>query len=170
VLRARLDPSETVVAHHRAVMVTDLRVLFAWEAWPSGWHSDAISFEEITGWALGRRHDERPILRIDHPTHVRLERVTAHHLLWFAWGNAEGEVPHDDVTLTFARRRDPAFRALFDRLAQSGVPRSDDFVISLPGTRSERTHGSRSLYRRTLASRVSLRGRRLRRERRFVSE
>ncbi|GEM_PF-5443013 len=60
-------------------MVTDHRLQFAWDL-PSGWHSDAISFEEITGWSLGRRHDGRPMLRLEHPTHIRPERVAAHHV------------------------------------------------------------------------------------------
>jgi hypothetical protein len=96
-LRASLDSRETVVAHEAAVMVTDGRVLFAWDAQPVGFHSDAISFEEITRWSLGRLHDERPLLRIEHPTHVRMERVAAHSVLWFSWGDAEAEVPHQDL-------------------------------------------------------------------------
>jgi len=142
-LRASLNPGEALLAHHASVMVTDRRVLFAWNVQPFGWHSDAISFEEIRNWALEQRHDERPLLRIAHPTHVRVERVPAHRFLWFAWGNASAEVPHDDVTLTFPSKRDPSFRALFERLLHLDVPRGADFVNALPGTREERTRGSR---------------------------
>jgi len=141
-LRASLNPGEAVLAHHAAVMVTDRRVLFAWIVQPFSWHADAIPFEEIRGWALGQRHDERPLLRIAHPTHVRMERVPAHRFLRFAWGNASAEAPHDDVTLTFTSKRDPSFRALFERLLHLDVPRGDDFVVALPGTREERK-GSR---------------------------
>ena len=148
-LRAQLEPGERVVAHHGAVMVTDRRVLFAWELprVPDGpsWFCDAIAFEEVARWSLGRRHDERPLLHLEHPTHVRIERVPAHTLLWFQWGNAEAEVPHDDVTLAFGGKRDEAFRATLNRLQHMNVPRGVDFLVALPGTREERTRGSRLL-------------------------
>lgn len=147
-LRAQLEPREMVVAHHGAVMVTDRRVLFAWELhrareWPS-WFCDAIAFEEVALWSLGHSHDERPLLRLEHPTHARTERVPAHNLLWFQWGNAEAEVLHDDVTLAFGGKRDEAFRATLNRLQQMNIPRGEDFLLALPGTREERTRGSRA--------------------------
>jgi hypothetical protein len=147
-LRARLLPDETVVAQRRGVVVTDSRVLFAWQGYPSGWRSDAVGFQEVTRWSLGHRHDERPLLRLEHPTHVRTERVAAHKVLWFHWGNAEAEVPYDEVTLAFASKRDAAFRATFDRLRDMNIPRGEDFLVSLPGTREERTRGSQAYLRR----------------------
>jgi hypothetical protein len=141
VLRAALAPGEAVIAHG-AVMVTDRRLLFAWRGL-SGWHSDAITFEEIRSWALGRLHDERPVVRIEHPTHLRVEHVPAHRFLRFAWGNAEAEMPHDDVTFTFGSNREPSFLALGERLQHHRVPRDRDFVVALPGTREERTRDSR---------------------------
>lgn len=146
-LRACLDPSETVAGHHGGVMVTDRRMLFAWRGWPDGWHTDAISFGEITRWAVGRRHDGRPLLRIEHPTHVRVERVAAHHFLRFAWGNAEAEVIHNDVTLAFKSERDPTFRALLERVQTTKAPRGGDFVVALQGTRADRKGGSHAYLR-----------------------
>jgi hypothetical protein len=140
-----------VVAHHGAVMVTDRRVLFAWELHRGEeptWYCDAIAFEEVARWSLGRRHDERPLLQLEHPTHVRIERVPAHNLFWFHWGNAEAEVPHDDVTLAFGDKRDEAFPAIFARLQQMNIPRGEDFIVALPETREERTRGSRAYLRR----------------------
>lgn len=129
-------------------MVTDRRVIFAWPGYPSGWRSDAVAFKEVIRWSLGHRHDERPLIRLEHPTHLRAERVAARHFLWFAWGNAEAEVPRDDVTLAFGTERDEAFRATFERLHHLDIPRGEDFVVSPPGTREERTRGSRALLRR----------------------
>lgn len=129
------------MADQGAIMVTDHRLLFAWEL-ASGWHVDAISFEEITGWSLGRQHDGRPMLRLQHPTHIRPERVAAHHVLGFSWGNAEAGVPHDEIALTFAGKRDRAFLAALNRLQQIDVPRGKGFVLAPPGTREERTGGS----------------------------
>jgi hypothetical protein len=82
---------------------------------------------------VGRRHDERPLLRLEHPPHLRPERVAAHHFLWFAWGDTEAEVPHDDVTLAFGSARDEAFQAVIAGLVKTDVPRGEDFVILLPG-------------------------------------
>ena len=147
-LRARLLPDEAVVAQRRGVVVTDRRVLFAWEGYPSSWRSDAVGFQEVTRWSLGRRHDEQPLLRLEHPPHLRPEQVAAHHFLWFAWGDTEAEVPHDDVTLAFGSARDEAFQELIARLEKTDVPRGEDFVISPPGTREERTRGSRAYTRR----------------------
>ena len=147
-LRARLLPDETVVAKHRGVVVTDRRVLFAWEGYPSGWRSDAVGFQEVTRWSLGGGHDARPLLRLEHRPHLRPKQVAAHHVLWFAWGDTEAEVPHDDVTLAFGSARDEAFQAVIARLEKTDVPRGEDFVISPPGTREERTRGSRAYTRR----------------------
>jgi len=148
-LTAQLLPGETVIAVQReGLMVTDRRVLFPWPGYPSGWHSDAVAFEEVTRWSLGHRHDERPLLRLEHPTHFRTELVAAHHFLWFARGNAEAQVPHDEITLAFGTERDEAFRATFNRLRDTDAPRGGDFVVMLPGSREERTRGSKAaLYR-----------------------
>jgi hypothetical protein len=139
-LRARLESGAAVVAQQGAVMVTGDRVLFAWDLHLGGthWCSDAIAFEEVTRWALGRRHDERPLLRLEHPSHVRTERVARHHVLWFSWGNAEADVAHEDTTLAFGSETDEAFQATFARLQQMNIPRGEDFLVALPGTREER--------------------------------
>ena len=149
-LSTQLLSGETLLAIQRGgLMVTDRRVLFPWPGYPSGWRSDAVAFEEVTRWSLGKRHDGRPLLRLEHPTHLRTERVAAHHLLWFAWGNAEAQVPHSDITLAFGTERDEAFRATFNRLLHMNIPRGGDFVVMLQGTREERTQGSKwaVLYR-----------------------
>lgn len=146
VLRAGLAPGETVVARG-LVMVTDRRVLFAWPGL-FGWHSDAITFEEIRSWALGRLHDERPVVRIEHPTHMRVEHVPARRLLRFAWGNAEAEMPHDDVTFTFESKREPSFEVLLERLQRQHLPRGEDFVVALSGSREERRSRSKSYLQR----------------------
>jgi len=149
-LHARLEPGEAVIAQQGPLMVTADRVLFAWDPPLGGnrWCSDAIAFEEVTRWARGRRHDERPLLRLEHPTHLRTELVARHHVLWFSWGNAEADVPHDDTTLAFGSGRDGAFQAILARLQQLSIPRDEDFLVKLPGTREERTRNSRASFRR----------------------
>ena len=89
------------------------------------------------------------MLRLEHPIHRRAERVAAHRFLWFAWGNAEARVAHDVTMLTFAGTRDEAFHATVDRLRRMGVSRGRDFLVAPPGTREDRTRGSKAaLYRR----------------------
>src|SRR2546428_11755425 len=86
-LNAQLDPEEIVLARGRPGIVTEHRIVFAWRlGWPSlegQWTHDALTFDEITRWSIGRRHDHRPVLRLEHPPHVRVEWVPAHHVLWF---------------------------------------------------------------------------------------
>jgi hypothetical protein len=144
-LLAQLEPSEAVLATGQA-LVTDRRVVFAWQVGlrprSREWTHDALTFEEITRWTVGRRHDHRPVLRLEHPRHVRVEQVIAHRFLWFRWGNAERGVPHEGTTFSFSSRRDPVFRAMKGRLELAKVAQGEPFVETLPGTREERL-GSR---------------------------
>lgn len=127
-------------------MATDRRVLVAWSLSrtreESGWFCDAIGFEEITRWSVGRRHDERPMLRLEHPTHLRTERVPAHNVLCFHWGNAEADRPHNDITLSFRSDRDEVFKAIYERLRDMNLARGEDFRIRPPGSRGERKRGA----------------------------
>ena len=99
---------------------------------------DSLGFDEIVRWAVGRRHDHRPVLRLEHAPHTRIERIPAHRVLWFRWGDARGPVVHRETTLPFNRDRDPEFRAIVDRLRADGVPEDELLEIMLPRTREER--------------------------------
>src|SRR5204863_3064784 len=99
---------------------------------------DSLRFDEISLWSEGRRHDERPLLRLEHASHVRLEWVPGHRFLWFRWGNATGEVAHHETRFEFAGRRDPVFGAMRDLLGVSGAVQGEPFQETLPGTREER--------------------------------
>src|SRR5438477_10872310 len=67
-LRAQLDPGETVVAAGHHAIVTDRRIILSIRLHEPriirGETRDALRFDEITAWALGRRHDHRPLLRL----------------------------------------------------------------------------------------------------------
>jgi hypothetical protein len=69
-----------------------------------------------------------------------------HRFLWHRWGTKASNVTYRESTLPFDRRRDPALRAIVDRLEADAVPRGRDFVITLSGTRKER--GGSVLYER----------------------
>jgi len=141
-LRAQIEPGETVLAAGRQALVTDRRILFGgrldWPPHAGEWTHDALAFQEIIGWSQGRRHDDRPLLRLEHPPHRRLEWGPAHRFLWFRWGNATVEVSHRETTFSFASRRDPIFRAMKQRLELAGLSQKESFVEDLPGTREER--------------------------------
>lgn len=141
-LLAQLEPSETVVSAGPQALVTDRRVLFAWRLGlpprPREWTHDALTFGEIIRWTVGQRHDDRPLLRLEHPPHVRIEQVIAHRFLWARWGNAERQVSHEETTLYFSSRRDPVFRAIKQRLELTNATQGEPFVETLAGTREER--------------------------------
>lgn len=141
-LRAQVEPAETILAAGPQALVTERRILFGWWLnWPphtGEWTHDALSFDEITRWSEGRRHDERPLLRLEHPSHRRLEWAPAHRFLWFRWGNATVEIPQQETTFSFASRRDQVLGSMKGRLEIAGAAQGEPFVEVLPGTREER--------------------------------
>lgn len=149
-LRAQVEPGETIVAAGREGLVTDRRVLFCWRLnWPphvGEWTHDALAFDETTRWSEGRRHDDRPQIRVEHPSHRRLEWVPAHRFLWFRWGNTTGEISHEETTFSFASRRDPVYRAMKERLELANATQGEPFAEMLPGTREERLGRSVSTF------------------------
>jgi hypothetical protein len=57
-------------------------------------------------------------------------------------------MPHDDVTFTFGRKREPSFEILVERLQRQHLPRGEDFVVALSGSREERRSRSKSYLQR----------------------
>ncbi len=141
-LRAQLAGDEEVRATATHAILTGRRLLFAWKLYWSPhageWAHDAIAFDEVTLWRLGRRHDERPLMLLCHPDHIVLGWVPARRFLWFRWGNATGEVTRGRTMLSFGRRSDPLLGALESALLSAGSPRGEPFVEQIPGTREER--------------------------------
>jgi hypothetical protein len=132
-LQAHLAPEEKVLARGTHAVVAERRILFVWRLhWPphqGEWTQDSVSFEEVISWTIGRTHDQRPLLKLEHPAHVRIEWVPARQVLWFAWGNASAGVTHRDTMLAFRRRRDPVFAAIRERLAEANAPNGEPFVL-----------------------------------------
>jgi len=125
--------------------------LFAWRLnWPphvGGWTHDALTFTEITRWTLGCEHDGRPLMRLEHPPHRRLEWGPAHRFLWFRWGNRTVEGSHGRTAFSFRNRRDPVLLALSERLSRTDAARGEPFVVRPAGTRKDRMAGAYSEYR-----------------------
>jgi len=114
------------------------------------WVCEALSFAQITGYALGRRHDQRPLIKLEHRSIERIEHMPAHRFLWFEWGDAEGLVRRDTTLLGFGKDSDPVFVALRDALERAAITRREPFVVLPEGTRKERTaYSIAPLKRRT---------------------
>jgi len=142
-LETRLEPGERIVARsHDHLIITDRRILSARQLfappWRGEWVCDALSFAQITGYALGRRHDHRPLTRLG-PLHRAIEHIPAHRFLWFEWGDAQGPIPHDMTLLGFGKDSGPVFVALRDVLERMGTTQLEPFVVRPEGTRQERT-------------------------------
>lgn len=148
-LRAQLEPDEVILARSGDhPFVTDRRVLSARRRYqPPGtdeWVCDSLAFSQITGWALGRQHDGRPIIRLEHAP-VR-----------------QGPVPRDTTQLRFDRVSNPVFIALRKALEQSPAAQRESFVLQPDGSREERTRStSVALGRISFRRRVRLRFRSL---------
>jgi hypothetical protein len=149
------EPGESIVARSRDhPIITDHRILWAHQlvAAPrrGEWVCEAISFAQITGYALGQRHDQRPLIRLEHRSIERIEHMPAHRFLWFEWGNAEGPVPHEATLLGFGKDSDPVFVALRDALERRTITQLESFVVRPEGTRKGRTaYSIAPLKRRT---------------------
>src|SRR5512132_506869 len=142
-LEDQLEPGERIVAQSRGhPIITDRRMLWArrLSAAPRDgeWVCDALAFDQITAYALGRRHDQRPLIRLEHRSIERTEHIPAHRFLWFQWGDADGPVPHDTTLLGFGKGSDPVLVALRETLERAPVVQLESFVIRPEGTRQER--------------------------------
>jgi hypothetical protein len=147
-LAAQLEPGETVIARqglevrtNAVATITDRRIIFAWHPVTTSdgaWRHDAVAFDEVTRWSMGRRHDGGPMLRLEHPAHARPVQVPGHRFLWFAWGDAEIDEPHTETTFMFGRSRNPVFAWIRDELWRREIPEGEPFVDAPAGTRDER--------------------------------
>src|SRR6476620_9155512 len=150
-LETQLEPGERIVAQSRGhPIITDRRILWARQltAPPrqGEWVYEALSFNQITSYALGRRHDQRPMIRLEHRSTERPEHLPAHRFLWFQWGDADGPVPHDTSLLGFGKGSDPVFVALRETLERARVFQLEPFDIRPEGTRQERIARTSMLF------------------------
>jgi hypothetical protein len=151
-LRAQLEPNEVILARSGDhPIVTDRRMLWARQLhYPpciGEWVCDSLALSQITKWTLGRRHDGRPLMRLEHAPVQRIERVPAHYFLRFEWGNAEAPVTRDTTLFGFSRASDPVLIALIRSLEQASTTQGEPFVVRPAGTREERMGGSARLYK-----------------------
>lgn len=148
-LDSSLEPGEQVIARSRNhPVVTDRRILDATQRrlppHTGDWILDPLRFADVTGWSLGRRHDRRPLLRLEHHQLIRIEHVPARRFLWFRWGNAEGPVTHSTTSMGFGRDTNPVLVAILAEVEGRKIPQGQSFEIRPACDRAERirrTHG-----------------------------
>jgi hypothetical protein len=71
---------------------------------------------------------------------VRRERVPAHRVLWFEWGNSEADVTRTQTIFRFSRPDTAVATALRAALEECGVPQQR--LQFDERSRAERTRGS----------------------------
>jgi len=144
-LVARLQPGERVLARGRAFEPRDGDALrFDLATVISGPGCAVAVTERSALWvscddqrwvrslpfALVRSYTEitqahRYALALDHHSIQRLQRVPAHQLLGWSWGNAEAVRPVTSSALAFSRRDTKAAQAIRTRLQAMGAPASE---------------------------------------------
>jgi hypothetical protein len=151
-LGSSLETGERVVARiSNHPLVTDRRIIDAKRQGqrprPDEWVLDAVMFSEVTGRRHGRLHDGRPLIELEHPPHMTIDRVPPRRFLWFTWGNTEGPVTHTTTTYGFGRVSNPVFVAITGELDRRKVPQGPTFVIRPAGARTERLRNGQGLLR-----------------------
>ena len=126
------------------VVLTEVRVLFARWGRPREPH-ECIRLDEVTRWAHGRQYNCY-VLVLTHPPMTRRERVVAHRILWFQWGDAEADVSRTQTIFRFSRPETKVAKALRASLEERELPH--ELLRFKERSREERTRGSRALLRR----------------------
>lgn len=155
-LRALAGPGEEVVAVGTAeelrelkrdlgsgggwtfMVLTDRRVLYAQWGSPQSNH-DELQLDSITRWAHGTQYNVYAVM-LEHPPRTRVERVPAHNLLWFRWGNARRPVTRTQTIFRFSRKDTEVAKALRWSLEHRQLPVT---VLEFhEASREERTLGT----------------------------
>ena len=124
------------------LVVTSERVLFAkWGESPKEPHQE-IRLDEVTNWADGTQYNAYAAV-LTHPPMTRRERVPAHKILWFKWGNARAGVTRTQTIFRFSRADTKAAKAIRAALEKRRVPH--EVLHFEERSREERIRGSHVL-------------------------
>jgi hypothetical protein len=127
------------------IVATPERLLFARWAQPQRPHEE-IRLDEVTRWASGTQYNCAALV-LTHPPMTRRQRVPAHRILWFKWGNAEADVTRTQTIFRFSRPDTQVAKALHTALSTRKV--AHESLHFEERTREERTRGSHAVLRAT---------------------
>ena len=158
-LRGLVPPDETVVAAGTTeelrslrsdigsgggwtfIVVTSERLLFA--RWSSHQKShEEIRLDEVMRWASGTQYNCEALV-LTHPPMTRRQRVPAHRILWFEWGNTEADVTRTQTIFRFSRPDTQVAKALHSALSARKV--THEALHFEERSREERTRGSHAV-------------------------
>jgi hypothetical protein len=122
------------------IVVTSERLLFA--RWSSTQRPhEEIWLDEVTHWASGTQYNCEALV-LTHPPTTRRQRVPAHRILWFEWGNAEAGVTRTQTIFRFSRPDTRVAKALHSALSARNV--AYEPLHFEERSREDRTRGSQS--------------------------
>lgn len=123
------------------IVVTSERLLFA--RWSSRQKShDELRLDEVMRWAAGTQHNCEGLV-LTHPPMTRRQRVPAHRILWFEWGNAEADVTRTQTIFRFSRPDTQVAKALHSALSARKI--AHEPLHFEERSREERTSGSHAV-------------------------
>jgi hypothetical protein len=123
------------------IVATSDRLLFA--RWGSRHKShEEIRINDVTQWASGTQYNCEALV-LTHPPMTRRQRVTAHKILWFEWGNAEADVTRTQTVFRFSRPDTQVTKALHSALSARKI--AHEPLHFEERSREERTRGSRAV-------------------------
>jgi len=123
------------------IVVTSERLLFA--RWGSKEKShEEIRLDDVARWASGTQYNCEALV-LTHPSMTRRQRVPAHKILWFEWGNAKADVTRTATIFRFSRPDTEVAKALHSALSDQGV--AHELLHFEEKSREERTRGSHAV-------------------------
>jgi hypothetical protein len=121
------------------IVVTSERLLFArWGSTTQRPHEE-IRLDEVTQWASGTQYNCEALV-LTHLPMTRRQRVPAHRVLGFEWGNSEEDVMRTQTIFRFSRPDTQVATALHTEL--SGREVAHEHLHFEEKSREERTYGS----------------------------
>jgi hypothetical protein len=124
------------------IVVTSERLLFA--RWGSAQRPhEEILFDEVTRWASGTQYNCEALV-LTHPPMTRRQRVPAHRILWFQWGDAEADITRTQTIFRFSRPDTHVAKALHSALLARKV--AHESLHFQERSREDRTRGSHAVH------------------------
>jgi hypothetical protein len=123
------------------IVVTAERLLFA--RWGSAQRPhEEIRLDEVTQWASGTQYNGHALV-LSHPPRTRRQRVPAHRIVWFEWGNGEADVTRTQTVFRFSRPDTQIAKAIRAALTARNV--AHELLHFEEKSREDRTRGGHAV-------------------------